>query len=123
MNLSIQEDELDSEQFNTINIMILSYMLGGKCVTINNDHLHLPCRSYFTYSLLGPGGRLTFHDFYNVLESLGLGNETDHDAGDENHEPHDDHRRKRREISLTTPSLETSIKQVVEIIYNMYCFL
>lgn len=109
MNLSTEENELDREQFHIISIMIISHLLNGRCLNVANDLHDLPCRSYFTSNLLGSDGLISFDGFKEVLESIGLGNESNHDDSEEAGDDHD-HLRKRRDTSDnsgTSPTLNT----------------
>ncbi|CAB3976912.1 Hypothetical predicted protein [Paramuricea clavata] len=109
MNLSTEDNELDREQFHIISIMIISHLLNGRCLNVTNDLHDLPCRSYFTSNLLGSDGLISFDGFKEVLESIGLGNESNHDDSEEAGDDHD-HLRKRCDTSDnsgTSPPLNT----------------
>lgn len=113
MNLSTQDNELDEEQFLTISIMIISHLLNGNCVKVKEHH-DLPCRSYFSSNIIehfgGVDGQISFERFEQMLETIGLGDESGH-TEEISHEYHD-HRRRKRDTSDN--SVQTHNKDAVD---------
>ena len=103
MNLSTKHNELDSKQFSTASVILISYLLDGKCVNVDNDDSDLPCKSYFTSKLLehfnGVDGHISYQGFKEILGSIGLGNESSHGNEEEGNDHDHNHRRRRRDIS------------------------
>ncbi|XP_046845970.1 zinc transporter ZIP10-like isoform X2 [Xenia sp. Carnegie-2017] len=80
-----------------MSIVIISYLSNGHCLEVNNEE-DLPCKSYFTSDILqhfgGEANKISFEGFKEILETIGVGNVTDHHSNEENDHDHDhDHDR------------------------------
>lgn len=121
--MSVEQDGLDAEHFQTVSIMIISHLLKGHCITSWKNHaLELPCKSYFTSSLVAKFGKeghtgIPVKGFQEILEQLGIGNpKNDYNEGKDNHyhesEVHDDHRKRRETDSMNNFNSISNSKQV-----------
>ena len=118
ISVSPKTSEIDRTQFSNMSIVIISYLLDGRCLEVNNEE-DLPCKSYFTSDILlhfgGEANKISFEGFKEVLGTIGVGNVTDHHSNEGNKHDHGHDELPRREKRDLPSRVPFQIKQVSKV--------